>query len=229
MRANGSSYDTITLGNGARDTVDASGSSHDTITLGNDIGGMTTYTYIPFNDPSSAYLTQALGINNLGQIVGRYDDSAKNGDGFLDSGGTFTSIAVLGALETTEAWGINDTGQIVGDYEDGTSSIQGYLYSDGKFTNIEFPGATPHRAHGINDAGQIVGYYDVGTNYIPHGFLYADGIYTQIGVPGGIYRGEGINNEGQVCRLVRLIREPRAESARLWFHLQHQQRHIHYT
>ena len=199
VRANGSSYDTITLGNGARDTVDASGSSHDTITLGNDIGGMTTYTYILFSNPLSANLTHALGINNLGQIVGRYDYEAKNGDGFLYSGGTFTSIAVLGA-ENTEAWGINDTGQIVGDYEDSTSSIQGYLYSDGKFTNIEFPGATSTSARGINDAGQIAGYYEIGDNDIPHGFLYADGIYTQISVPGSAFTAvEGINNEGQVC------------------------------
>jgi probable HAF family extracellular repeat protein len=199
VSANGSSYDTITLGDGAHDTVDASGSSHDTITLGNDIGEMTTYTYILFSNPLSTNLTHALGINNLGQIVGRYDYEAKNADGFLYSGGTFTSIAVPGA-EITEAWGINDTGQIVGDYEDSTLSIQGYLYSDGKFTNIEFPGATSTSARGINDAGQIAGYYEIGDNDIPHGFLYADGIYTQISVPGSAFTSvEGINNEGQVC------------------------------
>ena len=34
MAADGSSYDAIALGDGARDTVGANGSSHETITLG---------------------------------------------------------------------------------------------------------------------------------------------------------------------------------------------------
>jgi probable HAF family extracellular repeat protein len=163
------------------------------------------YTYIPFNDPSSAYFTQALGINNLGQIVGRYVNPAgvgsAYGDAFLDSGGTFTKIAVPGAtIGTTEALGINDTGQIVGDYVSGPLSgpAIGFLYSGGQFTNIEFPGAISTGATGINNAGQIVGSFS-DTNNIAHGFLYSAGIYTQIDAPGGHDTTvSGINNEGQV-------------------------------
>jgi probable HAF family extracellular repeat protein len=138
--------DTITLGNGAGDMVSTGNTLDDagsTITLGNGADGSLNATIVPiytctsFNNPSSSYATDAFGINDLGQIVGRYESSTvpnapSQDDAFLDSGDAFTSIAVPGAINfSTEAWGINDAGQIVGDYEDSTLSTQGFLYTGG--------------------------------------------------------------------------------------------------
>lgn len=66
--------------------------------------------------------TQALGINNLGDIVGDY--TAANGDlyGFLDKGGIFTSLDPFGSTSVT-ANGINDAGEIVGFYLSGDNTI----------------------------------------------------------------------------------------------------------
>ena len=61
--------------------------------------------------------TTADGINDLGQIVGYYQDAARNGHGFLYDQGNYTPLDVPGAY-ITYATGINASGQIVGYYGD---------------------------------------------------------------------------------------------------------------
>ena len=60
-----------------------------------------------------ATVTEALGLNNLGQVVGFYNDAAGNPHGFIYSGGVFTALNDPGATQTTVN-GINNFGQIVG-------------------------------------------------------------------------------------------------------------------
>src|SRR5580765_7177892 len=62
------------------------------------------------------------GINNLGQVVGNNGGSS----GFLDTGGTFTSIAVPSAVLTVP-WDINDSSAIVGYYADSIGNTHGFL------------------------------------------------------------------------------------------------------
>ncbi|MGH7153102.1 MAG: PEP-CTERM sorting domain-containing protein, partial [Acetobacteraceae bacterium] len=64
--------------------------------------------------------TQALGINDLGEIVGDYVDASGVMHGFVDFGGHVTSINGPGASATTVN-GINDRGQIVGFYTSASS------------------------------------------------------------------------------------------------------------
>lgn len=74
------------------------------------------------------------GINERGDIVGAYCDSAmpclmvpSGMHGFLISGGNFTAIDIPGALGTA-AFGINARGDIVGQYADSTGN-HGFLLS----------------------------------------------------------------------------------------------------
>jgi len=101
--------------------------------------------------------------------VGTYVDASGNSHGFLESGGSFTTIDYPGA-NGTFAVGINNAGQVVGSYWFGSGSNHGFLESGGSFTTIDVPGASSTLAHGINDAGQVVGAYfdDLG---LTHGFL----------------------------------------------------------
>ena len=62
--------------------------------------------------------TEACGINNRGQVVGRYWD-LNGGYGYLLDKGLFTTIDFPGAW-STDAYGINDRGQVVGGYWDET-------------------------------------------------------------------------------------------------------------
>ena len=70
--------------------------------------------------------TVALGINDLGDIVGDYIGADGLMHGFLDANGVFTSFDPPGSISTT-ANGINDLGQIVGFYTDANDNTIGFL------------------------------------------------------------------------------------------------------
>jgi hypothetical protein len=75
--------------------------------------------YTAFEAPEAVFATLPYGINDRGQIVGRYDDGSSE-QGFLrDKAGRFTTIKIRGARS---AWAvnINNRGQIVGIYSERT-------------------------------------------------------------------------------------------------------------
>ena len=74
----------------------------------------TTYNLTSFGYPG-AISTQALGINDSGEIVPIYANVSNGTDnhGFLKVGDAFTSITYPGAKDT-RGCGINDSGDIVG-------------------------------------------------------------------------------------------------------------------
>lgn len=87
-----------------------------------------SYIFTTF-DPPGATGSNAIGINNLGQIVGDYFDP--NRHGFLSTGGVFSTIDVPGAVKGTDALGINDAGQVVGASNDANfNSHPLYIHRD---------------------------------------------------------------------------------------------------
>ena len=127
-------------------------------------------------DPPSATTTEALGINALGQIVG-YSTPSGNVHGFLDSGGTYSTLDVPMAL-STEADGINDLGHIVGTYF-GAGKFHGYIYRNGTYTTLDDPlGTTETVAQGVNNADQVVGFYLASTGAF-HGVSAASSAMTR--------------------------------------------------
>ncbi len=80
-------------------------------------------------DVPGSQTTFPFGINGARRIVGFFGDIGlgqlcgpkKPTHGFLDSGGSFTTIDVPGATQTC-AYGINDLGQIVGLFSDTTGT-----------------------------------------------------------------------------------------------------------
>jgi len=168
------------------------------------IDGIFTTLSDPLANPATVWVPQ--GINDAGQIVGySYLPSDTGGpiEGFLDTNGTFTTIAYPQG-PTSIAAGINNFGQIVGYYIDQSGAIRGYSYSGGIFTTLDDPLATsavpgPHTyAFGINDAGQIVGrYYDASGKQ--HGFLETNGTFTNFDDPfDPMAAPTGINNAGEI-------------------------------
>ncbi|MGP0105015.1 cadherin-like domain-containing protein [Rhodoblastus sp.] len=177
---------------------------------GVDLTFVPSYVFTTIDEPQAGTtFTVANGINDQGQIVGTY--SGGTPDGFLDDGGTFTTIDDPAATSGTQALGINNAGQIVGVSQvsgNGQIVVRGFLYSDGAYTPISDPytGGPVSYAQGINDGGQIVGYYFDGFGG-EHGFLYNAGVYTTIDDPlasdpaGAQYaetRALGINDAGQI-------------------------------
>ncbi len=121
----------------------------------------------------------AMGINNVGQVVGFADSNGY----VLDLGtGICNPIAVPGA-NMTRATGINDAGQIVGMFRDGSGPLnRGFLLSGGTYSYFDIPGADGFAELGINDAGVIAGeYFNSSGN---HGFVRKDGVVTYVDFPG---------------------------------------------
>ncbi len=141
--------------------------------------------------------TVAYGVNNSGQIVGGENANGGTSNGFLSSGGTYTTFNVTpSSTAGSIAEGINSSGQIVGlNLANGT----GFLLSAGTFTTITVPGSDSGttNAIGINDSGQIVGTFLKGG--VEYGFLLSGGTYTTIAAPGATTTvAYGINNSGQI-------------------------------
>ena len=99
---------------------------------------------------------------DAGQFVGNIPNGG-SGQGFLYSGGVYTTLNVPGATGTY-LFGINDAGQIVGGIADGSQFGHSFIYSGGVFTELNVPGAVGTAVNGINNAGQIVGEYFTSPN-----------------------------------------------------------------
>jgi probable HAF family extracellular repeat protein len=70
---------------------------------------------------------RARGINDGGEIVGRFDNADGTYHGYLRSSeGDFASLDVPGALQT-EAYRINDAGDVVGVYVSADGTTHGFL------------------------------------------------------------------------------------------------------
>jgi len=82
-------------------------------TTGGDNGFLLNAGKLTILSFPGATVTEALGLNNLGQVVGTYTDAAGNPQGFIYSGGVFTPLNDPGAIQTTVN-GINNFGHIVG-------------------------------------------------------------------------------------------------------------------
>jgi len=129
--------------------------------------------YSFFTDPEAdqtQFGTLADGINNIGQVVGHFQDAGSVFHGFLKNGDRFTTIDLPAAL-STYALDINDSGEIDGFYFDTTGTPHGFVRGrDGQFTTFDVPGAVETILYGNDDRGDLSGLYvDQAGN--PHGFV----------------------------------------------------------
>jgi hypothetical protein len=140
-------------------------------------------------DVPGATTTRPTDINNLGVVVGRFDD-ADGVHGFILDHGVFATVNYPGAPLTT-LLGINDAGDVVGRFATGGAE-HGFVLSRGEYRVVDFPGAAQTQCHGINTQGDIVGrYLDVinpgngggGGRLHEHGFLYSNGAFTSVDYP----------------------------------------------
>jgi uncharacterized membrane protein len=144
----------------------------------------------------NALSTWALGINQLGSVVGAFNKPAGT-KGFRLANGKYTPIAYAGA-QATSAQAINDHGDIVGSYSIGAMS-HGYLWQNGKFTTIDWAGSIyGSLLTGVNNSGVMVG-NKIGADH-NFGFLYQNGVIKKIVYAGAIAAAAGgINNNGLIA------------------------------
>ncbi len=155
--------------------------------------------------PPGATNSEVVGINNNGQLVGGYTTTSGN-FGFLYSGGTYTTIGVSGAYQSTflnsggtTAEGINNNGEIVGHWYTSAGAGDGFVYSGGTFTNTGVSDSPTFTSlYDVNDSGVISGYtFSSGPGR--QGFIDNGGVFTAIAYPGATQTVvQGINNSGEV-------------------------------
>jgi uncharacterized membrane protein len=141
----------------------------------------------------------ALGINDLGQIVGSYTDSSGFSHGYELSGGKFTEINVpfTGAFDTA-ADSINNSGEIVGSYNASDGEQYGFTLIGTTYTSFNYPGATYTLAADVNNNADIVGWY-IDTSGVTHGYLLSGATYTSFDFPGATETSaSGINDAGDI-------------------------------
>jgi hypothetical protein len=131
--------------------------------------------------------TVALGINDIGEVVGTYVDKDGNRHGFLRSSkGDFARFDVPGA-GLTVGQGINNAGTIGGLYVDGSGLRHGFVLKNSVFdfvtgvlksgifmtVDVDVPGSNETQVFSINAKGEIVGDYfvpDPPNDPVEHGF-----------------------------------------------------------
>lgn len=152
--------------------------------------------------------TEALGINNLGQIVGEYTDINGNLHGYLLDNGTYWTIDINSPNSQTEALGINNNGDIVGTYIDGGIG-KGFRVNVNDViaaANTPIPpaetidiGGVVTLAVGINDNSTIIGgFFDPVTGKI-RSFRKNSNVVDIFDASGeDVTSALGINNAGQI-------------------------------
>lgn len=182
------------------------------------VGAVAAATFALFN--STAYaawsvtdigtlggsISQALGINDLGQVVGSSTNADGNMHAFLYSNGQISDLGTLGGA-TSIAYAINNTGQIVGSSQTapGTNGAvfgTAFIYSGGQMHDLGVLGGNASVAYSINNQGQVVGQSTVGLGNpnVPApnsgAFLYTGGQMIPLGSTTSA--ATDINNSGEV-------------------------------
>ena len=138
-------------------------------------------TYRSFDVPfAGARDTEAFGVNNLGQIVGRYM-KGHTIHGFLrQPNGAFSEIFF--GIDVHRPRDINNHGDVVGRYLDVAGVSHGFLLSHGGYQSFDYPGAANTLPRGISDSGVITGNFQLAG--VEHGFILDATGYHQTDFPG---------------------------------------------
>ncbi len=165
-------------------------------------------TYANENFPGSTQ-TQVVGINNNASpiTVGFWIDGSGNNFGFVEQGGTFTTVSDPNAATgqtVTQLLGVNDNNIAAGFYLDMNGYAQAFTYSiaGNSFTPVTLPSsynAVQTTATGINNAGVVSGFYTDSSGNT-HGFIDDHGSFMSFDDPSanGNTMFLGLNNDGLV-------------------------------
>jgi len=125
-------------------------------------------------DVPGAIHTNSTTINDLGEIVGAFQDRAtRDNYSFLYRNGimrTFTLRRGKGVQSKISVTGIDDNGRVIGVYYDPPQGpSHGFVLQQRRFYGLDVPGAEATYPQAINASGQITGNFEdvSGT----HGFL----------------------------------------------------------
>jgi probable HAF family extracellular repeat protein len=158
-------------------------------------------SFTPENFPTGVQGTQVIGINNLGNTGGFYQDSSGIQHGFLRTNGVFSTVDFPGTNPINQILGVNNTGQAAGYFQATSGAQTPFIFNPGLPPGGQFSigGSLPvsGQATGINDLGQVTGFFPTSTG--DDGFLLSAGKLQTLSFPGAtVTQALGLNNLGQV-------------------------------
>jgi hypothetical protein len=142
---------------------------------------ITTFDY-----PGTGNSTLPQKINERGDIVGEFIDSAGVTRGFVRFNDGSFSDPIVDPNDTvgfTEGRGINNLRTVAGDYAISDGTLHSFFLSGGTFTEYDVPGAVQTNLLSINDAGDFTGGFDPDGSGIFQAFVSVSGILTSFSVP----------------------------------------------
>src|SRR5881398_1199439 len=142
---------------------------------------ITTFDY-----PGTGNLTLPQKINERGDIVGEFIDSAGVTRGFVRfSNGSFSDPIVdpNDTVGFTEGRGINNARTVAGDYVISDGTLHSFFLSGSTFTEYDVPGAVQTNLLSINDAGDFTGGFDPDGSGVFQAFVNVGGAITSFSVP----------------------------------------------
>jgi uncharacterized membrane protein len=145
---------------------------------------ITTFDY-----PGTGNSTLPQKINERGDIVGEFIDSAGVVRGFVRfSDGSFSEPIVdpNDTVGFTEGRGINNSGTVAGDYAISDGTLHSFFLSGGTFTEYDVPGTVQTNLLSINDAGDFTGGFDPDGSGVFQAFVSVAGILTSFSIPDAI-------------------------------------------
>jgi probable HAF family extracellular repeat protein len=149
----------------------------------------------------SARNSYATGLNNHGQVVGRYVTDAWATHPFLYSNGVMTDLGTLGGTNG-EALDINDAGQVVGRSQIASGDWHAFVWdSTNGMQDLGTLGGASSEAYAINSAGQIAGFAETLT--ANQAFIYDNNVMTAVDTTGFSQSAAfDINSSGHVAGIL---------------------------
>jgi probable HAF family extracellular repeat protein len=143
-------------------------------------------------------VSEALGINNAGQIAGEAALADGQMHPFIYAAGSVSDLGTLGGT-TASAAAINDAGDAAGQSTTaGNAATVAFLYTGGSMTNLGTLGGNYSAAVALNNFRIVVGASTLAGG-ATHGFVYANGIMNDVGTLGGDYSSAfALNDSGTV-------------------------------
>lgn len=156
--------------------------------------------------------SDAYGINDAGQVVGRATLANNESRAFLWQNGNMINLGTLGG-SVSRAHGINNNGKVVGYAYDVAANKRAFLWYNNAMMDLGDLGGTQSWAYDINESDQVVGHDEL--EGWPRAFLWVNGTMIPIGALGGSYSSaRSINDSGQIVGTAQLSNEN--YSAFLW-------------
>ncbi len=141
-----------------------------------------TKTKTALKDPDAHGVTECWGINDAGTIVGDYNDKSGILHGYVESGGTFTTIDPPGTTKTI-VYGVSNAGLMGGYFLDASGTQHGFLYDGTTYTTVDVKKDTNALVFGLNASGAYT-LEATDSSGISVSYLVSSGTMTPILFPG---------------------------------------------